>query len=106
MDKGAQIWLRDRARTFFPPLRLATLSHAFFPPLPFFNIIDVDIDVMSVIHLYSVLHFVLDWQLSFDLYWRHDECSILIFIGPAMSIYWLLLRSPALAMRLVYPIGI
>ena len=60
MDKGAQIWFRDRGRTFSPPLRLATLSLAYFLPLPFLNIIDIDIDIMSVIHLYSVFHFVLE----------------------------------------------
>ena len=38
--------------------------------------------------------------MSFDLSERHDECSILIFIGPAMGIYWLLLCPPALPMRL------
>ena len=60
MDKDAQIWWRDRARTFFPPLRLATLSLAYFLPLPFLKIFDIDIDIMLVIDLYSVFHYVLE----------------------------------------------
>ena len=60
MEKGAKMWVRDRARTFFPPLRLATLSLAYFLPLPFLNTFDIDIDIMLVIDLYSVFHYVLE----------------------------------------------
>ena len=60
IDEGAKMWVRDRARTFFPPLRLATLSPAYFLPLPFLNIFDIDIDIMLVIDLYSVFHYVLE----------------------------------------------
>ena len=100
--KGAQMWMRDGARTFFPPLRLATLSLAYFLPLPLLNIIDIDIDIMSVIHLYSVFSFCSRmtgefwslwtpwWVFDFDLYWSCDEYLLVVTLPtcPCHEAYW------------------